>query len=206
MSKTKFYHAWVDMKDRTTNDKYHATHRYKGRGIVVCEEWQDFMNFYNDMYESFLVHVEKYGKSNTSLDRMNNDMNYCPANCRWATRLEQCSNQGTNVYVVFRGVSVTIHQLARISGVGRKTLKYRIFKMGFSPEDAAQKKRFNSNKNANKARWGEAGPLRVEYKGKKYTLLELAKHVGMNYSTLRSRIHQYKWDVKRAVGTPIKKR
>ena len=77
-------------------DRCRLTKDYVDRGTIVCERWKDskngFLNFYNDMYESYKLHLSKYGPIETTLDRINNDGNYEPYNCRWATHKTQNRN------------------------------------------------------------------------------------------------------------------
>ncbi len=78
------YRTWSAMIQRCTNPRYDGYRNYGGRGIEVCERWRTFANFLADMGPR---------PDGTSLDRVNNDGNYEPGNCRWATRSEQNSNQ-----------------------------------------------------------------------------------------------------------------
>lgn len=64
---------------------------YGGRGIKI--EWSSYQSFKDDMYKSFILHLNQYGKKQTTLDRLNVNENYKKNNCRWATRLQQAENR-----------------------------------------------------------------------------------------------------------------
>ena len=83
---TRLYHTWSKLKGRVLNPKYKAYTDYGGRGITICEEWKnDFMSFYNWAMSN--------GYSDElSIDRIDNDGNYCPENCRWTTKTIQRRN------------------------------------------------------------------------------------------------------------------
>ena len=79
------YQAWANMKARCQNSNNSTYHNYGERGIRVCRRWQDFRNFIADMGEKPLPEL--------TLERMNNDGDYEPGNCKWATRKEQNNNK-----------------------------------------------------------------------------------------------------------------
>ena len=83
LSGTLAYGSWLNMHKRTKATS-RSSNNYYSRGIIVCKEWANFNNFYKDMGER---------PPNTTLDRINNDGNYCKENCRWATNLEQARNK-----------------------------------------------------------------------------------------------------------------
>ena len=86
---TKLYKIWTSIKSRILNSKNRDYTDYGGRGITICNEWKnDFMSFYN--WAMLNGYEENKG---ISIDRIDNDGNYCPENCRWATQTIQQRNQ-----------------------------------------------------------------------------------------------------------------
>lgn len=118
------YSTWVAMIARCSNpkSKYHF-----GRGISVCERWMKFENFLADMGDR---------PPGLSIDRINNDGNYEPDNCRWATPGQQRRNRRDNRIFTVRGITACAEDLERIFGVHHTTALSRIDNRGWSAEDA----------------------------------------------------------------------
>lgn len=88
----RFYAIWGDMKYRCNNPNCKKYNLYGGRGIKVCNEWMNYQNFYNDMWESYQEHCKQFGVKDTTLDRIDSNKGYSIENCRWATNKEQRIN------------------------------------------------------------------------------------------------------------------
>lgn len=103
VTKCKHFHdKWLSMRRRTTNPNCERYEQYGGRGIS-SDYWKFYIDFYDDMYESYLEHVKKFGKKDTTLERIDVNGDYCKENCTWVTYAEQQSNTQKNI--LFKAIS-----------------------------------------------------------------------------------------------------
>lgn len=107
------YHTWRSMKKRCTWSSTTSYHRYGGRGITVCEEWLESF----DVFEAWAL-ANGYAKG-LQLDRIDNDGNYEPSNCRFVTPKVNSSNKSDNVYVWLDGLVLTAAEASRQLGHDR---------------------------------------------------------------------------------------
>lgn len=91
LSRTRLYSIFSMIKQRCENKNHDGYDRYGWRWIKC--EWVKFEDFCNDMKESHDFHIKEYWKINTTIDRINNNWNYCKKNCKWSTRKEQANNK-----------------------------------------------------------------------------------------------------------------
>lgn len=124
----RLYNIWNKMRGRCMNELNKDYEYYGGRGISICDEWQEYINFYywamNNGYDDDLT-----------IDRIDNDEDYSPENCRWATRKQQSNNKSDNHLINFDGETKTIAQWARSLGVKSSLIRSRIHR-GWSEKEA----------------------------------------------------------------------
>jgi len=127
MTGTKIYKVWRRLRQRCNNPKESRYHRYGGRGIKVCERWEKFENFYEDMGDV---------PDGRTIDRIDNDGDYEPSNCRWATSKEQARNRVSNRLMTYKGETKILTEWAEIFGISSHTLRGRVVELGWSDEEA----------------------------------------------------------------------
>lgn len=130
---SRLYSIWSCMKNRCLCENNTHFDDYGGRGITVCDKWKD--NF--EVFKSWAI-SHGYMDSLT-LDRIDNDGNYEPKNCRWVTRKEQAQNRRTTHMVEFKGEVKPLSEWEVITGISASTLRQRLYKAGWSVEDAFSK-------------------------------------------------------------------
>lgn len=135
-SKCRLYKVWSSMKTRCYDQNLGCFKHYGGRGIKICDEWLG-----PDGFQHFWEWACANGYDDTApqwqftLDRTDNNGNYCPENCRWVTMVQQSNNKRTNHFLTINGETKTISEWSRISGIKKGTIRQRLQK-GWSAEDA----------------------------------------------------------------------
>ena len=119
-SNSKLYRVWDSMVMRCHNSNHRAYSRYGARGITVCNEWRDYVNFRNWA-------VSNGYTEGLTIERINNDLGYNPSNCCWATRKQQQNNRTACHYVFYRGQIKTITEWSESLGISTTSV-YKLFK------------------------------------------------------------------------------
>lgn len=178
----KMHSAWLAMKQRCYNPKNRSYKHYGGRGIKMCERWEeDFDNFYDDV--SMMPHFFEDGRT---LDRIDVNGNYEPTNCRWATNEEQANNKRNNRYLEYNGKRQTIAKWAKELQIPMCLISQRL-SLGWSVEKALSK----SNKKKT-----------LTYSGQTLSIKQWAVKMGISTNTIYARLRQG-WSVEKTLTTPI---
>lgn len=129
-SKTRIYRIWRDIKYRTTHNCEWVNHNYSEKGIKMCAEWES-----NSL--AFYEWAIKAGYSDgLSIDRIDNNGDYTPENCRWVDQKTQCRNKSTNRLITYNGETRPFCEWAEVLGINYATLYRRIFRLGWDIERA----------------------------------------------------------------------
>ena len=128
LQNTRLYAVWKHMKERCLNSNAPRFHNYGGRGITICDEWKnDFKTFYDWA-------IANGYREGLTIDRIDNNGNYEPSNCRWISNLEQQRNRSDNHFLTYNGETKTISEWSEITGINANTLHSRIVYRGWSVE------------------------------------------------------------------------
>jgi hypothetical protein len=120
--------AWKNMKQRCLNPNDPRYKYYGARGIKICDKWLYFDGFLEDM--------ESGAKPGLTLDRIDNNGNYCKKNCRWVTMKEQNCHKRWNRKITLNGITKNLHQWSDSLGIKRSTITQRIDYYGWSIDRA----------------------------------------------------------------------
>ena len=141
LSDSRIYSIYYAMKDRCYNPKVKNYRNYGGRGITVCEDWLDkekgFINFYNwAIQNGYKEELLPNGRNKWTLDRIDNDGDYCPENCRWVTDAQNSDNTRRTRKYEYNGESLTLREWSNKTGLARDLLSNRVYSLGWSIERA----------------------------------------------------------------------
>ena len=118
MYQTPTYRSWRGVISRCNDKTHHQYHHYGARGIKVCDAWLTFVGFFRDMGER---------PEGMTIDRINNDGNYEPGNCRWATKSEQRRNSRQRInWLTHQGVTLPLLEWSEILGIRPNKIRYRL--------------------------------------------------------------------------------
>ena len=132
------YDTWVAMRQRCQNPNNSQYHHYGGRGISICARWSFFENFLADMGPR---------PAKLSLDRIDNNGNYTPENCRWADGKTQILNSRHANMITHNGQTLCLKDWAAILGINHQTLRNR-FKRGWTKDEALSTTRVSVGRDA----------------------------------------------------------
>jgi hypothetical protein len=128
-SHTIEHNTWQRMKQRCYNPNDRRFASYGGRGITVCDRWKN-------SFDHFLQDMGNSPSPRHSLDRLDNNGHYEPANCRWATNTEQCRNTRRNRLLTHRGKTQSVADWSDETGIPSIVIRTRIDKLGWGVHDA----------------------------------------------------------------------
>lgn len=186
------YRAWRNMRQRCCNKKAPNYGRYGGRGIKICNQWESF--------EVFLEDMGLRPTAGHTLERRDNDADYEPGNCYWATRDVQVNNTRRNVKLEFDGQALTIAQWSKKTGIPYDTIRAR-YRYGWPTEEILR----TALHSHTRERKPDKNSRYLVYAGQKKTIAQWARLLDINYDTLRGRL-RYGWSVERALEEPEARR
>ena len=129
MSGTRIYTIWQGIKQRCLNPADTRYERYGGRGISICKEWENSFQAFYDWA------ISNGYSDDLTIDRIDNDGNYEPSNCKWSTNKEQCNNRSSNINIKIGNTTKTLTEWCEIFNVDYKKTLMRYNRNGFEGID-----------------------------------------------------------------------
>lgn len=184
---TPIYEIYHNMKSRCYNPNYNAYKDYGGRGISICDEWLNPDTGVDTFCKWSMANGYKPG---LSIDRINNDGNYCPENCRWTDGVTQANNRRNNIKLTLNGITHTAAEWEPIVGISAFTL-YARKEDGWSDERA-----LTEPVNAY---------MRVltDSNGESHTISDWSKITGLDRGLIYDRHFRQGWSVDKSLYEPI---
>jgi len=171
------YKIWEGMVGRCTRPQSTEWNSYGGRGIKVCDQWLNSPSqFFKDMGDR---------PKGFTIERINNNGNYEPSNCKWASPLEQGANKRNNNTTELDGKLIHIAEASRLTGIPETSIR-RAEKEGRS---ISKMKRVRN--------------VKIEFNGESMTMIEWAEKIGIEYGTLKYRMRKG-WSASDALTMPVK--
>lgn len=134
---SRLYNVWSAIKRRCFNSTVPEYHRYGGRGITMCNEWLDYEVFSN--WARANGYRDDAPRGECTIDRIDNNGDYCPDNCRWVNQQDQMNNVSYNHYVTYNGENHTVAEWSRIYNIPYTRLLQRLNRYKMTPEKALSK-------------------------------------------------------------------
>lgn len=173
------YRIWKAMRARC-NAPCYSNDTYQKKGIKCCRRWNSFEHFLSDMGPCPVGY---------SIDRINNNGNYEPTNCRWTDNATQAKNRGSFTPLIqYKGETHILKDWSKILGIKYVTLRKRIFEMGMSFEDAVK--------------YVDPRDVPIWYNGKYYTRKELCETYNIPLANFYDRVHKG-WPLEKILSTPV---
>lgn len=187
--KDPFYHTWWSMMQRCYNPEHHNYNRYGGRGISVCEEWHAVKNFVAWAHQTCTA-----ANHQKTLDRIDNNKDYEPINCRWATPKQQSNNRRNTKYCSIDGVTKPLSEWCSEYNMPLSVVGSRIRVMGWDIQKALTTPVNKSD---------ERGQI-VEINGIRKTIKEWCIQYGISRNTVYGRVRRG-IDLVSAITMPVRK-
>ena len=181
MYRTSEYQAWAQMKDRCFNPNHKRYSDWGGRGIAVYDRWKN-------SFENLLADMGSRPTSKHSLDRIDNNADYSPENCHWATKEQQGNNKRNNHLITNAGETLTISQWSKKMNINYHVIHARL-NMGWSDVDSVTT---------------PVNPIRlITIEGVTLTIPQWTKKTGFNSTVIQSRLKKG-WSEFDAVMIPVR--